>query len=150
MDMPAEALVAVCIEQGSVYHYPVELLNNDGTKYHGDRFFVVLSVNPKTDTVIVLATITTQIENQEKFIKRIGESPETLVRIYPSDFSRLSKESAVNCNNIYETSLSELIKKIDGGGKVFFEKLPKNKMDAIVSGALKSGQVSNEHKKLMI
>ena len=37
-----------------------------------------------------------------------------------------------------------------GGGKVFFEKLPRSVMSAIVSGALKSSQVPSDHKKLLI
>lgn len=150
MELPPEAVVTICIEQGSVYHYRLDTVNHDGTPYSGDRFFIVLNANPKSDTVVVMTTITTKVEKQEKIIKKSGESPDTLVKISKRDFSHLSEGSAVNCNRIYEISLTELVEKIRNGGKVFHKKLPKDIVSALVSGALKSRQVSNEYKKLMI
>lgn len=148
--IPASAAIPICIEQGSIYHYKLQHLNHDGTPYIGDRFFIVLNINPKTDTALVLVTITKKIENQEKHIKVIGESLDTLVRITPADFQPLSVDSCVNCNNTYEVTLSELIKKVDNGGKIFFEKLPKNIITDLVSGVMKSNQVPNYQKKLII
>ena len=150
MEIPPEALVKICVDQGSVCHYKLDTENKDGSHYVGSRFFIVLNVNPQTDTVLVLVTITTKIESLERFIKKRGESADTLVKISPEDFPPLNKESAVNCNNTYEMSLSGLVKKIEDGGKVFFEKLPRSVMSAIVSGALKSSQVPSDHKKLLI
>ena len=150
MDIPAKALVNICIEQGMVCHYKLDSNNQDGTHYVGNRFLIVLNVNPKTDTVLVLVTITSKIDSIERFIKVRSESPDTIVRISPTDFPRLSEESAVNCNRTYETSLSELTQKIDDGGSVFFERLPRSVVSAIVSGVLMSNQVEAGHKKLLI
>lgn len=150
MDFPPKIAVPICIEQGAVYLYQLETKNRDGTLYKGDRFMIILNANPKTDTVLILATITSQIENQRKFIKRVGESPETLVEITQGDFARLNKNSVVNCNNIYETSLPELISKIENGGKLFTVKLPKNKISEIIKGVLLSNQVTPEQKRLLI
>ncbi|HEY9585550.1 MAG TPA: type II toxin-antitoxin system PemK/MazF family toxin [Candidatus Paceibacterota bacterium] len=150
MDIPAKVTVPICIEQGAVYLYQLEATNHDGTPYKGDRFMIVLNANPKTDTVLVLATITKQIENQRKYVKNSGESPETLVDITPSDFVRLKQDSVVNCNNVYETSLSGLISKIEDGGKFFTEKLPKSKISEIAKGVLLSKQVTPEQKKLLV
>lgn len=63
MEIPAKVLVPSCIEQGSIYHYHIDKINKNGTVYSGDRFFVVLNVNPVTDRVLIMATMTTQIEN---------------------------------------------------------------------------------------
>lgn len=150
VDIPANTTVPVCIEQGSVYLYSINKLNNDGTTYAGSRFFIVLNTNPKTDQVLVMVTATTKIIEQERYVSSIGESKDTIVRITPKDFSPLSAESIVNCNNIYEISLVDLVGKIDAGGKVFFEKLPKDIVSSLVTGALISNQVSTEHKKLMV
>jgi hypothetical protein len=150
MEIPPEALVSVCIEQGSICHFRLDATNQDGTAYSGDRFLIVLNTNPKTDTVLVLTTLTTKIERQKKLIKIQKESPDTLVVITPQDFPRLDRESIVNCNKVYEFSKDELTEKIRDGGKVFFEKLPKSIVSALVSGTVKSRQVSNEHKQLMI
>ncbi|MBU2633222.1 hypothetical protein KJ751_01830 [Patescibacteria group bacterium] len=150
MKISPSVTIPVCIEQGCVYLYRLDTTNKDGTKYSGDRFFVVLNVNPKTDTILILTTITKQIQNQKKFIKNIGESPDTLVQITPSDFSPLSQDSIINCNNTHEESLSDLITKVKNGGKVFSEKIPNNIINALTSGVLKSKQVPRDHKKLII
>jgi hypothetical protein len=138
------------IEKGTVFHCELETVNRDGTPYKGNRFLIVLNVNPKTDQVLILVTITTKIEKQEKFIKSRGEDADTLVKISPSDYRYLSGESAVNCNNTYERTLSDLTGKIENGGKIFSEKVPKNILDALVSGVLKSKQVPDSQKKLII
>lgn len=150
MNIPAGISVPRCVEQGSIYHYNLEIKNNDGSIYSGDRFFIVLNVNPLTDTVLVMTTMTTRIQKQERYIKAIGASPNSLVKITKDDFPYLTAETAINCNNTYEISLSELVKKIEQGGKIFFEKLPKSVMDAIISAVVQSSLVSTEHKKMII
>lgn len=150
MDIPAKVTIPICIEQGAVYLYKLETVNRDGTPYTGDRFMIVLNANPKTDTILVLATITKQIDNQKKHVKNLGEPPETLVSISPSEFARLKHDSVVNCNNVYETSLSELISKVEDGGRFFVEKLPKSKVSEITKGVLLSKQVTPEQKKLIV
>ncbi len=150
MEIPPEIVVPTCIEQGTVFHYTLEATNHDGAIYRGNRFFVVLNAKPQTDPNILLVTLTTKIENQRRFIQQIGESPETLVEITSSDFSPLSSISAVNCNKIYEISMDELIDKVRNGGKIFFEKLSKTAVSAILSGVIKSSQVESEKKKFLI
>lgn|SRR3989338_2561516 len=151
MEMPPEISVPLCIEQGSIYHFLLEALNHDGTNYRGNRFFLVLNVNPKTDELLVLTTITSKIQRAEEFVQKIGEDPQTIVKISTSDFSRLSRDSIVNCNNVYSMTKDDLVIRLEGDGAVvFFEKLPKSTIESLVSGVLKSNQVSNEHKKLLI
>jgi hypothetical protein len=150
MEIPAEVTVRVCIEQGSVYHYLLESINNDGILYKGKRFLVVLNKDPKTDMVLILVTVTKQVEHQKEYIKRIGEDPSTLVSISKVNFPRLSVDSVVNCNDIYETSMADLINDIENGGKVFFEKLPKIVIDDLLAGVMKSNMVSLEHKELLL
>lgn len=150
MDIPAKVTVPICIEQGLICHYFLETVNKDGTVYKGNRFFVVLNSNPKNADILILVTITKQVANQREYVKKINEDPDTLISVSPSDFPRLNVDSVVNCNNVYETSLKSLINRIDSGGKVFFEKLPKIVVDALVRGVLKSKQVSSDHKKMLL
>jgi len=150
MDIPAEIVIPVCIEQGSIYLYAFNATRHDGSQYSGERFFIILNVNPKTDKILVLTTITKQIGKQEQFVRNTGQDSSTLVRITPANFSRLDVESVVNCNNTYELTLEQLVEKINNKGKIFFEKLPKNIIAALVSGVLKSSLVSAEHKKLIL
>jgi PemK-like, MazF-like toxin of type II toxin-antitoxin system len=150
MDIPPKISIPICIEQGSIYLYCLDTKNKDGTSYKGSRFFIVLNANPKTDEVLVLTTITTKIDKQREFVKRIGEDAGTLVTITMSDFPRLTQDSVVNCNNFYQISLKGLIKKIEDGGKIFRDKLSKNVIDALTSGMLKSNQVPPDVKEKLI
>ena len=148
--IPSNISVPICIEKGSIYHYRIKLKNRDGSDYDGERFFIVINTNPKTDEILVLTTITSKIEKQELYVKKIGEDPDTLVKISKNDFSCLTKDSVINCSNIYTSTMNKLIEDIDNGGKIFYEKLPKNIIDAITSGVLKSKLVPSEYKKLII
>ena len=150
MDIPAEATVRICIGQGFIYHCLLDRTNKDGTRYKKKRFFIVLNKNPKSDAIIVSVTITKQRDNQRAYIEKIGEDPGTLVAISRTDFPRLSVDSFVNCNNAYEKTLFDLIEDVRNGGKVFFEKLPKSIVDALVAGVMKSRQVPTEYKKLLV
>ncbi len=150
MQINPEISIPICIEQGSIYLYQLDTVNKDGTPYSGNRFFIVLNLNPQTDEILILSTITTKIDKQKEFIKKIGEDPSTLVSITVSDFPNLSQDSAVNCNRIYETTLKELVEKVKNGGKIFNHNLPKTVMSALISGVLKSKQVSPEVKQRLI
>ena len=150
MSSPTREKVLASIERGTVFYYSTNIANRDGTAFRGSRYFVVLNSNPKTDDFIILATITTQIANQSKFIKKVGEDPSTLVHVNPTDFAPLKVESVVSCNRVYPTTLNTLIKNIEGGGKMFDEKLPKPIMSAIVSGVMKSGQIESEYKAILL
>ncbi len=150
IDIPPKVSIPICIEQGVVYLYRLDTVNMDGTSYSGDRVFIVLNANPKTDETLILTTITKQVAKQREFIKKIGENPDTLVSILPSDFPPLKKESVVNCNNVYPITLSDLITKVENNGKIFSDKLPKTVINLLISGIIKSNQISSEIKKMLI
>ncbi len=150
MNIPPEISIPICIEQGAVYLYHLDTVNKDGTLYSGERFFIIMNVSPKTDSILILTTITKQIIKQQEYIKKVGEHPDTLVAISPSDFPPLSTESIVNCNRTYEITLSELIAKIENSGKIFTDRLPKTIIAALISGVVKSNQIAPEIKKLLI
>ncbi len=136
----------MCIERGSVYHFHIDKVNDDGSLYSGDRFFIILNLDPKNDKTLITVTITKEVDKQRKFAVYTGEDPKTIVPISKKDFPRLSRDSVVNCNRIYPTNLRELIEKIENGGKIFSDKLPKIIVNALVSGVLNSKRVLPEHK----
>jgi hypothetical protein len=145
-----EISIPICIEQGSIYLYHLTTTNKDGALYSGDRFFIVLNLNPKTDEILILTTITTKIENQKAFIKKTSEDPSTLVVITKSDFPQLAQASAVNCNRVYQITLKELIEKVKNGGKIFSHNLPKTVIALLISGVLKSKQIPPDIKQKLI
>lgn len=142
--------VLASIERGSVFYYLDNIPNRDGSSSKKPRHFIVLNNTPKTDDFIILATITSQIANRLRFAKKIGEDSSTVVPISPADFPNLTVESAVSCHRVYPITLANLIKKIEGGGTMFSEKIPKPIMGAIISGVMKSGQIEGEYKAMLL
>jgi hypothetical protein len=142
--------VLASIERGTVFYYSENIANRDGTSSRKSRYFIVLNNNPKTDDFLVLATITKQIENQSKFVKKVGEDPSTLVPISPEDFAPLKVASVVSCNKVYPMTLTVLMKKIEDGGTMLPDKVPKPILSAIVSGVMKSAQVEGEYKAIIL
>src|SRR3989344_2193134 len=98
MDIPLKIRVPLCIEQGCVFNFFLDF--NDSKRESKNRYFVVLNLNPKTDSVLVMVTSTRQIEKRYEFIKRAGISEETLVKVTPKEYSVFTQESIFNCNDI--------------------------------------------------
>lgn len=146
----AREKVLVSVERGAVFYYSDEIANRDGSSSKKSRYYIILNTNPKTDDFLIVVTITKQIENQTKYIKQTGEDPSTLVPVSMKDFPRLTYPSIVSCNKVYVITLENLIKKIENGGSVISDKLPKTIIDAIVSGVLKSKQIEGEYKSIIL
>jgi len=66
MEIPVKIRIALCIEQGAVFNFHMEV---EGPKRQSkNRYFVVLNRNPKTDTALVLVTSTTQVAKRREFV----------------------------------------------------------------------------------
>lgn len=68
MEIPPKVRIPLCIEQGSVFNFHIDF---DGPgRQSKNRYFVAVNRNPKTDTILILLTSTTQIEKKKEFIFR--------------------------------------------------------------------------------
>ena len=114
MHIPAKVKIPLCIEQGAVFNFRMEV---DGPKRQSkNRYFVVLNRNPKTDSVLILVTSTTQIAKRKEFIQRAGISEQTIVSVSPKEYPVFTSESVFNCNDVVEVSMEDLIRKVDDNG----------------------------------
>ena len=144
VDFSADIKIATSIEQGTVCLFPY------GSEVVKNRFFIVLNSNPKNDTLILLTTVTSQVEKVRKRVIIKSQSPMTCVELSPSDCPLLSTESAIDCNEVVEVSRKDLAARIDNGGEFFFEKLPQTVIQKIKSGVMASTLVSQENKTKVI
>src|SRR3989338_10607810 len=109
MEIPVKIRIALCIEQGAVFNFHMEV---EGPKRQSkNRYFVVLNRNPKTDTALILVTSTTQIEKRREFVKRAGINEQTIVSVSPKEYAVFSAESAFNFNNLINKRITDLIRK---------------------------------------
>ena len=147
MDIPPKIRIPLCIEQGSVFNFYITF---DGqNRQSKNRYFVVLNRNPKTDTFLVMVTSTTQITKKQEFIKRTGINEQTIVLVSPKEYSVFSTESAFNCNDVYEVSMENLVRKIEDGGSMNYPKIPDIVFAKIIVGIHESPNVAPAIKKLL-
>jgi len=141
MEVPID--IKITLRQGTVYYLQHRDLSSPEPHY-----FIVLNTSPVEQRVILMSVFTSQIEKQERAIQRAGHPSETLVRISPSDYSELTKESCVNCNKVFSKPLAELVqywpnmtkKPTDLSGEL---------LEQILNGIELSAQVSEEEKALI-
>jgi len=147
MDIPVKIRIALCIEQGAVFNFRMEV---DGPKRQSkNRYFVVLNRNPKTDTALVLVTSTTQIAKRKEFVQRAGISEQTIVSVSPKEYSVFTSESAFNCNDVIEVSMDDLIRKVEDDGSMNYPKMPDSIVAKLIIGINESPRISPAIKKLL-
>ncbi len=147
VEIPIKIRIPLCIEQGSVLNFFIGF--GSPNRQSKNRYFVVLNCDPKTDTVLVMVTCTTQVQKKKEFVERSGISQETIVEVKSKECTVLTRDSAFNCNDVFEVRTEELIKKIEEGGSMDYPKLPSNILKRIVAGVNKSPKVSQAIKDLM-
>lgn len=147
MDIPPKIRIPLCIEQGCVYNFRLEV---DGPgRQSKNRYFVVLNRNPKTDTALILVTSTTQVAKRLEFIKRAGVSEKTIVFVSDREYKVFTKESAFDCNEVIEVAMSDLVKKIEDNGSINYPKIPDSILAKLIVGVHESPRVSEAFKKML-
>ena len=147
MDIPVKIQIALCIEQGAVFNFRMEV---DGPKRQSkNRYFVVLNRNPKTNTALVLVTSTTQIVKRKEFVQRAGISEQTIVSVSPKEYPVFTSESAFNCNDVIEVSMDDLIRKVENDGSMNYPKIPNSILAKLIVGINESPRISPAIKKLL-
>lgn len=147
MDIPVKIRIALCIEQGAVFNFRMEV---DGPKRQSkNRYFVVLNRNPKTDTALVLVTSTTQVARRREFVQRAGISEQTIVSVSPKEYPVFTSESAFNCNDVIEVSMDNLIRKVEDNGSMNYPKIPDSILAKLIVGINESPRIAPAIKKLL-
>ncbi len=147
MDIPIKVRIPLCIEQGCVFNFHIDF---DGpNRKSGNRYFVVMNHNPKTDKVLIMLTSTTQIEKRKKFNKKASISEKTLIEVSPKEYPTFITESAFNCNDIHEVNIEDLIRKIENNGSMNYPKIPEQILKKLITGIKESPLITEEVKKLL-
>ncbi len=101
------------------------------------------------DTLLILVTSTTQVAKKREFVKRAGINEKTIVSITPKEYAIFSTESVFNCNEVFEISMSDLIRKIENTGSMNYPKMSGDIVKKIIAGITESPNVSEANKKLL-
>ena len=147
MEIPPKIRIPLCIEQGSVFNFHMEVAGPN--RQSKNRYFVVLNRNPKTDTALVMVTSTTQIAKRREFVQRAGISEQTIVSVSPKEYSVFTSESAFNCNDVIEVGMEDLIRKVESNGSLDYPKIPDSILAKLIVGINESPRIAPAIKKLL-
>jgi hypothetical protein len=147
MGIPPKIRIPLSIEQGSVFNFYINFTG--AGRQSKNRYFVVLNRNPKTDTVLIMITSTSQVAKKREFVKRAGISEQTIVAVSSHEYPVFKTESAFNCNEVYEVTTHDLIRKIEENGSMNYPKIPNNVLAKLITGVKASPRVSPAIKKLL-
>lgn len=145
MQLPPEVQIKNGIRPGSVYYFHEETLTSAEPHY-----FVVINHEPRSEELILLACSTSQIDKKREFIKSRGLPEETLVEISPADYPDFRKQSAINCNSVFEKDKRYLISKLKDNTLKIKGIINIAIVEKIRAGVLASPLISNKIKKMLI
>jgi hypothetical protein len=74
------------------------------------HYFIVINKDPHKDKIIFLVCAQSQITKVKQLRKNFP--PETLVEINPKQYTGFRVDSIIDCNNVWEKSINQLVDKL--------------------------------------
>jgi hypothetical protein len=130
------------LRAGTVYYFVHRALYSEEPHY-----FVVVNAEPTSDTVVLLAVASSQIERIRA--RRANLPEETLVAVEPAQYGAFTKPTLIDCNQVFELPREELIAKFKEKELRHHPDLPGGIMDKVRAGILASPRVDDIHKELV-
>ena len=143
--VPLKIHILATVKAGSVYYFEEERLSSPEPHY-----FIVVNKNPKTDQVLLLVCASSQVEKRKDAIKKLNFAEETLALVSPKECPCFNKNTAIDCNTIWEKTSQSVIEKLSNGElRVCPDEIPSEIVEKLVKGVLMSNQVSEDIKALI-
>lgn len=140
MDIPADIQIRSTIQTGSVYYFPEDNFNSPEPHY-----FIVLNTEPSHDEVIFLVCASTKIEAVRG--RSLNCPKETLVEVSPKQYVGFSKYSIINCNKVFEKSVSQLVDKLSQGKLKLKPRMDLHLVEKLIQGVSYSNGVERRIKR---
>lgn len=106
--IPSDVYIRGSLRPGSVFYFTDEALSSPEPHY-----FIVLNINPLRDHTLLL--VCSQSSQCATVNRRKRDFPGTVVDISPIEYVSFTRNSLVDCNNIFDRTIAQLVKKRDDG-----------------------------------
>ena len=133
------------LRQGAVFY----MRHRDVGRGREPHNCIVMNAEPGSDEVLILAIISSKTD---QIVRRAGvlkQSPDTLVRITPSDYAPLKVESVVDCNSPQRESLFCLKQELAAGRLEVRETILPAILRKIIAGMKASKLVRPAYKAML-
>lgn len=143
MDVPVKLFVS-SVQDRNIYYF-----SSDQIKSTEPHYFICIHRTP--DDVLLLSCCTSQFEKRKNFIELQGLPNETLVWIRPKDgdYNPFTKDTYVDCNNVYEYTLEEFAEMHKNGTISYTGELDQKYYSQIIIGIHKSPLVEEIKKEFI-
>ncbi len=142
MKLPEE-LFSDGIGERKVYYFSTPLINTGVPHY-----FICIRKRP--DETLILTCCTSQFDTVRRFVETRQLPYETLVHISPKDDQNpFSKETYVNCNNCYISSISDFIIKYRTDAIEFSGEVSEIHYEQVLIGIHASPMIAEEIKNFL-
>jgi hypothetical protein len=142
MKVPADVQIKATIRTGSVYYFPDDAFKSDEPHY-----FIVMNVDPLNDPFVCLVVSSAQIDKVRR--RRWNCSSKTLIEISPKEYQGSPRQSIIDCNEVYERSIDELVHKLSEGVLEFKPEMSERLVERLRQGIFYS-DIVEKRKRLRI
>jgi len=108
------------------------------------HWFVVVNKTPLSDSIVLAAVCTSNIERIRRF-----SHPETIVEITPEEYSEFDKLTSVDCNDPKLMPLEELVERHKTGEVKICKRIPAEILEKIIKSIKASPRVEERKKDLI-
>lgn len=140
MDVPLE--IRLSLRPGTVYYMADRSLTSIEPHY-----FVVVNANPLGDQVLLLTVASSRIDTVRR--RRATEPPSTVVEIPETAYVDFTKDSVIDCNQVFTKTLQDLCGQWRRKEIVPKQDVPPGVLEALQQGVLDSRLVSESDKRLI-
>jgi len=136
--------------------FPLNLTLRSGTVYYFEHrglqtavphYFIVINAEPQSDRVLIMTVGSSQVDKTK--LRRRNMPDETLVVVDPSEYPDFSRETIIDCNQVFELSREELVQKYQARELRAHHDFPVDVLDKIWQGVRISPRVDEVHKQLV-
>jgi len=138
MQVPLE--IRLSLRPGTVYYMAERHLTSVQPHY-----FIVVNRDPLGEELLLLAVYSSQVENVKR--RRSREDGSTVVEISASEYVEFTKETVIDCNQVFTKSLQDLCAQWSRKEVVAKQDLPGDLLKAVQKGVLASRLVSEKDKE---
>lgn len=138
MQVPFE--IQLSLRQGTVYYMADRALTS--TQAH---YFIVVNADPLGDKILLLTVASSQADNVRRLRKREAES--TVVEIPESEYSHFTKDTVIDCNQVFTKSLADLCDLWKRKEIVPKDDLPPQILNQLTKGVLESRLILESDKR---
>lgn len=141
-----EQFIDLTLKAGAVYKFEDKQAIEDDEPH----FFIVINNDPNNELILLLTCISSQINKARQRIAKRNQHPYTLVEFKEDEYDFLTKDSIVDCNEIFPKSKADLVKKCSEGTlKILAAEIDKKKLQELQNGFLISNMHSNSIKRII-